>query len=95
MLEQFMEDCLPWVGPYTGAWEDHEEEGVAETTCSELTTTLFLHPPVMLKDQAGKSGVKLSIGRGGQEGKCLKIVLISHYLSVFSSLSLFPPYSNC
>ena len=39
-----MEDCLLWEGPHTGAGEEceesfPEEEGAAETTCGELTTT--------------------------------------------------------
>ncbi|OPJ76057.1 hypothetical protein AV530_008924 [Patagioenas fasciata monilis] len=48
MLEKFMEDCLPWVEPHTGAGEEHEEEGAAETTCDELTATPIPHPPVLL-----------------------------------------------
>jgi len=43
-----MKDCLPWVGPHTGAGEDSEEEGVTETRCHELTTTPFPHLPVLL-----------------------------------------------
>ncbi|KAK4817118.1 hypothetical protein QYF61_027981 [Mycteria americana] len=42
MLEKFVEDCLPWVGPHAGAGEEceessPEEEGAAERTCDELT----------------------------------------------------------
>ena len=48
MLEQFVEDCLPWVGPHAGAGEEHEEEGAAETMCDELTTTPVPHPPAPL-----------------------------------------------
>ncbi|KAK4826920.1 hypothetical protein QYF61_012748 [Mycteria americana] len=45
MLEKFVKDCLPWVGSHIEAGEEHEEEGAAETTCNELTTTPIPHPP--------------------------------------------------
>ena len=48
-LEKFMEDCLPWEGPHGGAGEECEEEGAAETTCDELTTTPIPRPPVPLR----------------------------------------------
>ncbi|GAB0207963.1 hypothetical protein GRJ2_003262000 [Grus japonensis] len=48
MLEKFVEDCLLWVGPHTGAREECEEEVLAEPTWDELTTTPILHPPVPL-----------------------------------------------
>ena len=47
-LEKFVEDCLPWEGPHAGAGEECEEEGVAETTCDELTETPIPRPPVPL-----------------------------------------------
>ena len=37
----------PWEGPHTGAEEEHEEEGVAETTCDELTATPAPCPPAL------------------------------------------------
>jgi len=49
MLERFVENCLPWEGPYTGAGEECEEEGAAETKCDELTITPIPHPPVRLE----------------------------------------------
>jgi len=45
---QFTKDCLPWEGPYAGAGEEHEEEGVAETTRDELTIIPIPHPPALL-----------------------------------------------
>jgi len=43
-LKQFVEDCLPWEGSHTEEGEEceessPEEEGAAEITCDELTTT--------------------------------------------------------
>jgi len=45
MLDKFMEYCLPREGPHAGVGEECEEEGVAETTCDELTTTPIPHFP--------------------------------------------------
>jgi len=39
MLEQFVKNCIPWVGPHAGAGEKHEEEEVAEARCDELAAT--------------------------------------------------------
>jgi len=50
MLEKFVEDCLLCVGPHAGAGEDCEEEGVAETTCDELTTTPLPHSSAPLRE---------------------------------------------
>ncbi|GAB0185470.1 zinc finger and BTB domain-containing protein 5 [Grus japonensis] len=52
-LEKLVEDCLPWEGPYAGAGKSvrsppPEEEGAAETTYDELTTTPIPHLPVPL-----------------------------------------------
>jgi len=54
-LEKFMEDCLPWEGPHTGAQEECEdssleEEEATETTCGgELTISPVPCPPVLLE----------------------------------------------
>ena len=48
-LEKFMENCLPWAGPHTGAEEEYEEEGAAEKTCDELTATPIPRPLVALR----------------------------------------------
>ncbi|GAB0190707.1 EH domain-containing protein 4 [Grus japonensis] len=48
LMLEFMEDCLPWEGPHAGAGEECEEEGAAETTCDELTTTSIPRHPVLL-----------------------------------------------
>jgi len=40
-----------------------EEEGAAETTCDELTTTPIPRPPVPLQGRKERNGVKLSPGR--------------------------------
>jgi len=49
MLEQFVEDSLSWEGPHTGAGEECEEEGVAETMCDELNATPIPRPPALLR----------------------------------------------
>lgn len=63
-LEKFMENCLPWEGPHTGAEEGCEEfkeevpaeyqkypkeEVAAETKCDELITAPIPHSPVPLE----------------------------------------------
>jgi len=45
MLEQFMEDCLPWERPCSGTGEECEEKDAAENMGDELTTTPLPHPP--------------------------------------------------
>ena len=47
--EHFMENCLSWEGPHAGAGAECEEEGAAETTCDELTTSSIPLPPVPLR----------------------------------------------
>jgi len=47
-LENFMEDCFPWVGPHARAGEECEEERVAEM-CDELTATSTPCPAVLLR----------------------------------------------
>jgi len=64
MLEKFMEDCLLWEGPHTGAGEECEEEGAAETKCDELTTTPIPHPPALLRGEEAEN-----IGRKGKPEK--------------------------
>ena len=47
-LEQFVKDCTPWEGRWSrGAEEQHEEEGVAETMCYELTATSIALPSAL------------------------------------------------
>lgn len=48
MLEKFVQDCNPWVGTYTGTEEEYEEEGSAEVTDYELTTTPIPHQRALL-----------------------------------------------
>lgn len=48
MLEKLMKDSVRWKGSHTGAEEEHEEGGVAETKCYELTTTCIPCSPVPL-----------------------------------------------
>jgi len=58
-----------------------EEEGVAETTCDQLTVTSIPHPPALLGGGGGREmGVKLSLGRmeGWGEG-VLRSGFLSHY----------------
>jgi len=58
-----MKNCLPWVGPHTGAEEESKEEGGSETMCHELTITQFPVPLCYLGEEAEKLGLKLSPGR--------------------------------
>jgi len=65
-LEKFMENSFPWEGLLDETGEESEEEGAAETTCDELTTTPIPCPPVLLSGkEVENSGVKLSPGRRG------------------------------
>jgi len=53
MLEQFMEDCLLWKGPTLEQGKSvrsppPEEEGVAESSCDELTAGPVPRPPALL-----------------------------------------------
>ena len=48
-LEKFKQSCLLWEGPYAGAGEECEEEGSAETTCDEMSTTTIFHHAVPLR----------------------------------------------
>jgi len=41
---EFLKDCIQWAGPHAGAGEECEEEGLAETTCDELTSPPIPHP---------------------------------------------------
>ncbi|KAK4828876.1 hypothetical protein QYF61_001004 [Mycteria americana] len=72
-MEKLMKDSILWEGPHGGAREEHEEEGVAETKCYELTPTRIL--PVPLGGQQGgdrgveNEGVKFSLGRRGSGRK--------------------------
>ncbi|KAK4821782.1 hypothetical protein QYF61_002198 [Mycteria americana] len=50
-LEKFLKDCLLSVEPHAGAGEEREEEGAAESTCDELTTTPISSPPVPLEER--------------------------------------------
>jgi len=63
-LEKFVGDCLLWLTPHTEAGEEHEEEGVTETTWDELTTTPIPHPLALLAgEEVEILGVKLGVGR--------------------------------
>jgi len=81
-----MKTCLLWEGPQAGAGAEceespPEEEGVAETTCDELTTAPIPSPPVMLGGRRQrKSGVKLSPGR--REGWGQGVFKIRFYFSL-------------
>jgi len=48
MLENFIEDCLLWERPNTGAVEYCEDEEAAETMCDELTAIPIPRSPVLL-----------------------------------------------
>jgi len=66
-----MEDCLLWEGPHSGAGEEYEQEGVADTRCDGLTTTPIPHLPAPCGGRKEtKLGVRLSLGskEGWEEG---------------------------
>jgi len=77
-----------------------EGQGVAETTCDELTVTPFLVPLCHLRGGGRETGVKLSSGRReGWGGRCFKIWI--YFSLCYSDLigdelnSLFSPSSVC
>jgi len=80
MLEKFVKDFLPWVGPHTGAAKECEEEEAADTTCYELTVTPIPHPPVLFGGRRQrKSGEKLGLGRReGWAEDDFRFVFVSH-----------------
>ena len=43
-----MKDCVLWEGPHTGAGEERDKVGVAETKHYELTATPIPCSPVLL-----------------------------------------------
>ncbi|GAB0178075.1 EH domain-containing protein 4 [Grus japonensis] len=44
MLDKFVENCLPWVGPHAEAGDKCDKEGVAKTMCDELAAISIPHP---------------------------------------------------
>jgi len=79
-----VEDCLPWVGPHAGAEEEREEEGEAERTCDEQTTTHIPCPPAPLGGGGRETGVKLSPRRRAESGEgVLGFGFSSHYPALF------------
>lgn len=50
MLEQFLENFIPWEGPHADAGEEYKEdgEGATEAICYGVTKTLIPHPHVLL-----------------------------------------------
>jgi len=49
MLQKFLENSLLWEALHSGAGEECEEEGVAETTRDEQTAAPTPHPPAPLR----------------------------------------------
>lgn len=79
-MEKFLEDCFPWEKPHDGTGEECEEEGAAEMTYDELTTTPIPCPPAPLGEEAENLGVKWSPGsRNGWGEGVLRFGFISHY----------------
>lgn len=61
MFKKFMEDCLLWEGPYSGAGMEGKEKGVAETSCDEFRVS---PGSVLLKSsRERKTKMKFSPGR--------------------------------
>jgi len=74
LLEQFVEDCLPWEGRHAGAGAEREEEGAAETACDELTTSPT--PVLLCRSEEGRREIRSEVesGKKGRVGgRCLKI----------------------
>ena len=81
-----LKDCTPCEGPQTGAGAEceessPEEEGAAETTCGELTTTPVPRPPAPLRGRRERNGIEAEPGnKGGVGGKVfIRFGFISHY----------------
>jgi len=73
-----MKNCSLWEGLNAGAGEEHEEEGVAEIKCYELTTKPISHPLCTVwREEIEKSGTNLSLGRREEwrEGIVLNLFL--------------------
>jgi len=80
-LEQFLKDCILWVGPQAGGEEEHEEEGAAEEMCDELTTACVPHLSALLKgEEAAESRRKLSLRR--REGWGEVVYVCSFFLII-------------
>ena len=61
-----------------------EEEGAAETTCDELTTTPIPRPPVPLRGEDVEAGSEVEPGKmGGVGGGVLRFDFISHCSTLF------------
>lgn len=61
MLEKSMKNCILWEKAHARVGEGHQEEGMAEMMCDELTTTSIPHPHVPLGgEQVQELGMKLS-----------------------------------
>jgi len=68
MLEQFMKSCSLCEGPRLEQGKSERspppaEEGAAEETCDEQTTTPLPHPPVPLRGGGREFGSKIIPGR--------------------------------
>jgi len=73
-LEKFVENCLLWEGPHSGAWEGCEEEGAAETTYGELIATPITCPPELRRGRRERNRSEVEPGKnGGVGGRCFKI----------------------
>ena len=61
-----------------------EQEGAAETTCDELTTTPIPRPPVLLRGGEVEAGSEVEPGKkGGVGGGVLRFGFISHSFTLF------------
>jgi len=80
MLEQFMEDSVPWEGPRAGAGAECEKERAAETACDEWTAAPF---PVPLRHSGGggrEIGSEAEPRKKGGVGEgVLRFGFISHH----------------
>lgn len=64
-LEKFIESCLLWKGSHTGAGDNSQEQGEAETICDKLTTAPIPCPSTLL----GEGDRELEIKQHWEEGK--------------------------
>lgn len=79
-LVQLMKDCLPRVGCCAGAEEECREEGVAQTTSSELNAIPIPCSPVTPGGEGEKLRARLSPGKRDRLGE--GVLKICSYFSL-------------
>lgn len=62
--------CIPWEGPYAGAGEMCEEEGVPERNFYLLTTAFHSPSPVVAQGRARSAPFRRKAAEPGKRGEC-------------------------